>query len=58
MTNLQHSSCKHLNSIRVEISIAPDQMASKKPADLDLRCVCVCVSGFYKKYIRNQRVNG
>ena len=32
--NLQHSSCKHVFSFRVEKSVVPDQM----PTDLNLRC--------------------
>ena len=40
--NLQHSSCKHVFSIRVENSVDPDQMAFRwlcqKPSDLDLQC--------------------
>ena len=34
--NLQHSSSKHVVSIRVENNVDPDQMASQEPADLDL----------------------
>ena len=35
---LQHSSCKHVFSNRVENTVDPDQMAiSQKPTDLDLQ---------------------
>ena len=30
LVNLQHSSCKHVFSIRVENSVDPDQMASSE----------------------------
>ena len=40
--------------------MVPDQIASKKPADLDLQCVCCCFFFvcFFFKYIRTQRVKG
>ena len=37
--HLQHSSCKHAFSIKVQNSADPDQMASfTKPSDLDPHC--------------------
>ena len=34
--NLQDSSCMHASTSRVENGVEPDQLASKKAADLDL----------------------
>ena len=38
LDNLYQSSCKHVFSIKMENSVVPDQIASSKPADLDLHC--------------------
>ena len=38
LVNMQQFSCKHILSIRVENSVDPDQMASSRPADLDIYC--------------------
>ena len=38
-TNLQHSSHKNVFASKVENSVEPDQLASEKPADLDLHCL-------------------
>ena len=36
--NLQDSNYKHVFKSRLENSVDPDQLASVKPADLDLHC--------------------
>ena len=46
--NSQHSSCKHLFSIRVDFSVDPDQIAASEAADLYLQC-------FKKEQIRVQQ---
>ena len=38
LTNLQDSYNQHVNKSRMENSVDPDQLASEKPADLDLHC--------------------
>ena len=35
---LQHSSCKHVVSLRVENNVDPYQPAPQEPTDLDLHC--------------------